>query len=209
MPRRTDLRCERLRSGEQVHTPGEFGVAVFTHHTSRPTAEVAAEPDRPPTPDQTVPSKGAKRRLSRSPTAWRLVPCTSGRPEALGIPNGCQAGQPQLRARRGRPHLRLRRPPGAWGCRRAAAGAAGPDHRGGRRRGVVRGAARQGVRRPRHRGGQHDPAGADPVDRCRQGRRLHPHRRHRRVAALGPRPGHRRPPFAVPAAAGPYPPGER
>jgi conjugative relaxase-like TrwC/TraI family protein len=36
--------------GEQVHTPGELGVAVFTHYTSRPTVEVAADPGRPPDP---------------------------------------------------------------------------------------------------------------------------------------------------------------
>jgi conjugative relaxase-like TrwC/TraI family protein len=42
--------CRPTVNGEQVHTPGELGVAVFTHHTSRPTAEVAAEPGRPPDP---------------------------------------------------------------------------------------------------------------------------------------------------------------
>jgi TrwC relaxase len=36
--------------GEQVHTPRELGVAVFTHYTSRPTVEVAADPGRPPDP---------------------------------------------------------------------------------------------------------------------------------------------------------------
>jgi conjugative relaxase-like TrwC/TraI family protein len=42
--------CRPTVNGQQVHTPGELGVAVFTHHTSRPTSEVAAEPDRPPDP---------------------------------------------------------------------------------------------------------------------------------------------------------------
>jgi len=42
--------CRPTVHGEQVHTPGELGVAVFTHHTSRPTSEVAAEPGRPPDP---------------------------------------------------------------------------------------------------------------------------------------------------------------
>jgi conjugative relaxase-like TrwC/TraI family protein len=42
--------CRPTVNGEQVHTPGELGVAVFTHHTSRPTSEVAAEPGRPPDP---------------------------------------------------------------------------------------------------------------------------------------------------------------
>lgn len=42
--------CRPTVNGEQIHTPGELGVAVFTHHTSRPTAEVAAEPGRPPDP---------------------------------------------------------------------------------------------------------------------------------------------------------------
>jgi conjugative relaxase-like TrwC/TraI family protein len=42
--------CRPTINGEQVHMPGELGVAVFTHHTSRPTRETAAEPDRPPDP---------------------------------------------------------------------------------------------------------------------------------------------------------------
>jgi conjugative relaxase-like TrwC/TraI family protein len=42
--------CRPTVNGEQVHTPGELGVAVFTHHTSRPTSEVTAEPGRPPDP---------------------------------------------------------------------------------------------------------------------------------------------------------------
>jgi conjugative relaxase-like TrwC/TraI family protein len=42
--------CRPTVKGEQVHAPGELGVAVFTHHTSRPTRETAAEPGRPPDP---------------------------------------------------------------------------------------------------------------------------------------------------------------
>jgi conjugative relaxase-like TrwC/TraI family protein len=42
--------CRPTVNGEQVHTPGELAVAVFTHHTSRPTGEVCAEPGRPPDP---------------------------------------------------------------------------------------------------------------------------------------------------------------
>jgi conjugative relaxase-like TrwC/TraI family protein len=42
--------CRPSVNGEQMHTPGELGVAVFTHHTSRPTTEVAAEAGRPPDP---------------------------------------------------------------------------------------------------------------------------------------------------------------
>jgi conjugative relaxase-like TrwC/TraI family protein len=42
--------CRPTVNGEQVHTHGELGVAVFTHHTSRPTVEVVAEPGRPPDP---------------------------------------------------------------------------------------------------------------------------------------------------------------
>jgi hypothetical protein len=42
--------CRPTVNGKQVHTPGELGVAVFTHHTSRPTGEVAAEAGRPPDP---------------------------------------------------------------------------------------------------------------------------------------------------------------
>jgi conjugative relaxase-like TrwC/TraI family protein len=42
--------CRPTINGEQVHMPGELGVAVFTHHTSRPSAEVAAEAGRPPDP---------------------------------------------------------------------------------------------------------------------------------------------------------------
>jgi conjugative relaxase-like TrwC/TraI family protein len=42
--------CRPTVNGEQVHAPGELGVAVFTHHTSRPTTETAAEPGRPPDP---------------------------------------------------------------------------------------------------------------------------------------------------------------
>ena len=42
--------CRPSIDGEQVHTPGELAIATFTHHTSRPSPEVAAEPDRPPDP---------------------------------------------------------------------------------------------------------------------------------------------------------------
>ena len=42
--------CRPTVNGEQVHAPGELAVAVFTHHTSRPTRETAAEPGRPPDP---------------------------------------------------------------------------------------------------------------------------------------------------------------
>ncbi len=42
--------CLPTGNGAQVHAPGELAIAVFTHHTSRPTAEVAAEPGRPPDP---------------------------------------------------------------------------------------------------------------------------------------------------------------
>jgi conjugative relaxase-like TrwC/TraI family protein len=43
--------CRPTVDGQQVHTPGELGFAVFTHHTSRPSREVAAEPGRPPDPN--------------------------------------------------------------------------------------------------------------------------------------------------------------
>ena len=56
---------------------------------------------------------------------------------------------------------------------------------------VVRGPNSQGVRRPRHRGGRHQPAGAGRLDRGRGGHRLHPHRRHRRDPAVGGDRGHR------------------
>jgi conjugative relaxase-like TrwC/TraI family protein len=42
--------CRPTIDGEQVHTPGELGMACFTHHTSRPSLEVAAEAGRPPDP---------------------------------------------------------------------------------------------------------------------------------------------------------------
>ncbi len=42
--------CRPTVNGEQVHAPGELAVAVFTHHTSRPTSETAAELGRPPDP---------------------------------------------------------------------------------------------------------------------------------------------------------------
>src|SRR6266545_3789171 len=42
--------CRPTIDGEQVHTPGELGMATFTHHTSRPSPEVAQEANRPPDP---------------------------------------------------------------------------------------------------------------------------------------------------------------
>jgi conjugative relaxase-like TrwC/TraI family protein len=42
--------CRPTVNGEQVNAPGELAAAVFTHHTSRPTTETAAEPGRPPDP---------------------------------------------------------------------------------------------------------------------------------------------------------------
>ena len=42
--------CRPTIDGEQVHMPGELGMACFTHHTSRPSPEVASEADRPPDP---------------------------------------------------------------------------------------------------------------------------------------------------------------
>jgi conjugative relaxase-like TrwC/TraI family protein len=42
--------CRPTVNGEQIHAPGELGIAVFTHHTSRPTREVMAEAGRPPDP---------------------------------------------------------------------------------------------------------------------------------------------------------------
>jgi conjugative relaxase-like TrwC/TraI family protein len=43
--------CRPTIDRQQVHTPGELGFAVFTHHTSRPSGEIAAEPGRPPDPN--------------------------------------------------------------------------------------------------------------------------------------------------------------
>jgi hypothetical protein len=110
------------------------------------------------------------------------------------------------------PHLRPGRPPGRARRRRGQGRPAGAGHRGRRRGRVVRRAAGQGVRGAGHRGRRHGPAGADPLGRRRRGDRLHPRRRHRRVAPLGRRPRHRRPPVAVPAPARPHPrrhPGHR
>jgi conjugative relaxase-like TrwC/TraI family protein len=42
--------CRPTIDGQQVHTPGELAIATFTHHTSRPSPEVANEPGRPPDP---------------------------------------------------------------------------------------------------------------------------------------------------------------
>src|SRR6266540_4068792 len=42
--------CRPTIDGQQLHTSGELAMASFTHHTSRPSPEVAAEPGRPPDP---------------------------------------------------------------------------------------------------------------------------------------------------------------
>src|SRR6266540_2620357 len=42
--------CRPTVNGQQIHATGELGIAAFTHHTSRPSAEVASEPERPPDP---------------------------------------------------------------------------------------------------------------------------------------------------------------
>jgi conjugative relaxase-like TrwC/TraI family protein len=42
--------CRPTIDGEQIHAPGELAMASFTHHTSRPSPEVATEADRPPDP---------------------------------------------------------------------------------------------------------------------------------------------------------------
>ncbi len=42
--------CRPTIDGDQVHTPGKLAMASFTHHTSRPSPEVASEADRPPDP---------------------------------------------------------------------------------------------------------------------------------------------------------------
>jgi len=42
--------CRPTIDGEQVHMPGELAMASFTHHTSRPSPEVASEASRPPDP---------------------------------------------------------------------------------------------------------------------------------------------------------------
>jgi conjugative relaxase-like TrwC/TraI family protein len=42
--------CRPTTDGEQTHTTGELAMASFTHHTSRPSPEVASEADRPPDP---------------------------------------------------------------------------------------------------------------------------------------------------------------
>jgi conjugative relaxase-like TrwC/TraI family protein len=42
--------CRPTIDGEQIHTPGELAMASFTHHTSRPSPEVAQEANRPPDP---------------------------------------------------------------------------------------------------------------------------------------------------------------
>jgi conjugative relaxase-like TrwC/TraI family protein len=42
--------CRPTIDGQQVYTTGELAMACFTHHTSRPSPEVASEPGRPPDP---------------------------------------------------------------------------------------------------------------------------------------------------------------
>jgi hypothetical protein len=42
--------CRPTIDGEQIHALGELAMASFTHHTSRPSPEVASEAARPPDP---------------------------------------------------------------------------------------------------------------------------------------------------------------
>src|SRR6266508_526963 len=56
--------CRPTIDGEQVHMPGELAMASFTHHTSRPSPEVASEASRPP---------GASRGQARA-GSWRWTP---------------------------------------------------------------------------------------------------------------------------------------
>ena len=57
-------------------------------------------------------------------------------------------------------------------------------------------------------GGQHHPGWPGPLGRRRRGDRLHPRRRHRRVAPLGPHHRHCGPPAPVAAAARPHAQGD-
>ncbi len=75
--------------------------------------------------------------------------------------------------------------------------AAGADHRRGRSRGDVRGADRQGVRRPRHGRVQHVEGGPGPVPRRRRGHRLHARGLRGERAALRRHPRHRGSPFGA------------
>ena len=87
-------------------------------------------------------------------------------------------GEPHLRAGRGRPHLGLRRPPGRSRPGKGSTRSASPDHRCGGRRGDVRRATGQGVRRGGDRRLQH----ARGLRRRSQPLRRHP--RHRRDRSL-------------------------
>ena len=84
-----------------------------------------------------------------------------------------QAGEPDLRAGRGRAHLGPRRT--ARSPRQGAdpTGAESPHHRRGRRRGLVRGSAGPSVRGARHRGVQRDEGGHGAIARGRRSYRLH------------------------------------
>ena len=83
-----------------------------------------------------------------------------------------QAGEPLLRAGRGRPDLRVDRAAGrAQGA--SAAGQTRADHRRVRRRGHLRRADRQGLRRRGHRRVQHRQGRPGPVARRRPRHRLH------------------------------------
>ena len=119
-----------------------------------------------------------------------------------------QAGEPHLRAGRGRPDLGLRRPPGLRDTGKVQRRAAGADHRRGRRRGDVRRAAGQGVRRRGHRRVQHheDRTWSDrsaPTTSSTTRARTSP-----TAAALRPDPRHRRQPPAVTPAARPRAAGD-
>ena len=65
--------CRPTVNGEQVHAPGELGIAVFTHHTSRPTPETAAEPGRPPDPQLHSHAFVFNSRSARA-GSWRSTP---------------------------------------------------------------------------------------------------------------------------------------
>ncbi len=95
-----------------------------------------------------------------------------------------QAGEPLLRAGRGRPDLRAvpRCRPSATGA--GAARAEGADHRRVGRRRHVRRADREGLRRRGHRRVQHRQGRPGPIPRRRPRHRLHPRRLRRRRAPL-------------------------
>ena len=77
---------------------------------------------------------------------------------------------------------------------RVAAGPAGADHRGVRRRRQLRRADGQGVRRRGHRRVQHGEDRPGALARRRPRHRLHPRRLRRRLSPLRPDPRHRRQP---------------